>query len=147
MVQKLHTAKSYGAADPGVKWLLAWSISGITEERFVLTLPVRPNAPARDITTLKTAVCTVVEQILDLTYQLHYEENTGYKQNDGSSCGFWCLVVPELLIFGTHTETWKDFWSDTLYDSMGYLRKRYLHKTITLQSQLTSVDGGENANE
>ncbi|OWZ09468.1 hypothetical protein PHMEG_00017831 [Phytophthora megakarya] len=71
-------------------WLHSSSIIGalimLSYELGTERLPVRPNAPSH-ITTLKTAARTVVEQILGLTDQLHYEETTGCKQTDGSSCG------------------------------------------------------------
>ncbi|ETK92166.1 hypothetical protein L915_04423 [Phytophthora nicotianae] len=45
----------------------------------------------------------------------------------------------ELLLFGATLENWSDYWSDSLYEEVGYLRMRYLHKVIRLQGHL-SVD-------
>ncbi|ETO81043.1 hypothetical protein F444_04580 [Phytophthora nicotianae P1976] len=43
------------------------------------------------------------------------------------------------VISGSTLENWSDYWSDSLYEEVGYLRMRYLHKVIRLQGHL-SVD-------
>ncbi|ETP04379.1 hypothetical protein F441_18849 [Phytophthora nicotianae CJ01A1] len=75
--------------------------------------------------------------MLGITDQLSYEAITGCLQKDSSSCGIWCLFVLKLLLFGANPENWGDYWSDSMYDVVGYLRMRYLHKVISLQRRLS----------
>ncbi|KAF4133338.1 hypothetical protein GN958_ATG17459 [Phytophthora infestans] len=96
-----------------------------------------------NITSLRTAVCTVVEPMLKMTDQIQYETITGSEQQDSSSCGLWCLVVLELLLFGATHDKWSNYWSDSLYEAGGYLRMRYLHKVIKLQSHFPVEDEPE----
>ncbi|OWZ12388.1 hypothetical protein PHMEG_00014462 [Phytophthora megakarya] len=53
-----------------------------------------------NLSTLKNADYTVVEEILQLADQLQYDVVTGCMQKVYSSCGLRCLVVLELLLFG-----------------------------------------------
>ncbi|ETM51888.1 hypothetical protein L914_04368 [Phytophthora nicotianae] len=92
-----------------------------------------------NLTSLKNAVRTVVETMLNMTDRIQFDVISGCKQMDNSSCGLWCLVVLELLLFGATLENWSDYWSDSLYEEVVYLRMRYLHKVIRLQGHL-SVD-------
>lgn len=46
----------------------------------------------------------------------------------------------ELLLFGAAPESWSDYWNDTLYDVVDYLRIRYLHYVISLQNRFTVVE-------
>ncbi|KAF4134320.1 hypothetical protein GN958_ATG16452 [Phytophthora infestans] len=78
-----------------------------------------------NITSLRTAVCTVVEPMLKMTDQIQYETITGCEQQDSSSCGL-C-----------------NYLSDLLYEAGGYLRMRYLHKVIKLQSHFPVEDEPE----
>ncbi|KAL3658549.1 hypothetical protein V7S43_016433 [Phytophthora oleae] len=144
--QKPRIAQAYGAADPGVKKVISVLNVGYHWGAFCVDVRTRkcflfdPMHLPSNITTLKTAVRTVVEETLQLTDQLEYQEVTGCKQKDSSSCGLWCLVVLELLLFGADTKNWGDFWSDSLYEAVRYLRMRYLHKVLRLQGTLTAVE-------
>ncbi|OWZ08573.1 hypothetical protein PHMEG_00018857 [Phytophthora megakarya] len=93
----------------------------------------QPKLDRRRATTLKTAVRSVVEETLQLTDQLVYEEITGCEQKDSTSCGLWYLVVLELLLFGTDTNNWGNFWNDSIYEALGFLRMQYLHKALRLK--------------
>ncbi|GMF40899.1 unnamed protein product [Phytophthora fragariaefolia] len=67
--------------------------------------------------TLTTS--NVIEKIVGLTDQLHYEVIKGCKQKDRHSCGLWCLVILVLLLYGARASNWDDYWSDTLYNVVG----------------------------
>ncbi|KAI9981434.1 hypothetical protein PInf_009186 [Phytophthora infestans] len=96
-----------------------------------------------NISSLRTAVCAAVEPMLKMTDQIQYETITGCEQQDSSSCCLWCLVVLELLLFGATHDKWSNYWSDSLYEAVGYLRMRYLHKVIKLQSHFPVEDEPE----
>jgi len=92
-----------------------------------------------NIAALANAVRTVVDPMLDMTDQLQLESITGCVQQDSSSCGVWSLAVLELLLFGATPESWADYWDDSLYEVLGFLRMRYLHKILRLQSDCTGL--------
>ncbi|OWY97577.1 hypothetical protein PHMEG_00031860 [Phytophthora megakarya] len=146
--QKLRIAQSYGAAKPGVKKVISVINLGHHWGAFYVDVTAKkcfvfdPMQLGSNISTLKSAVGTIIERILDMTDQLQYEVITGCTQKDGSSCGLWSLVVLELLLFGANIENWNNFWSDTLYNEVGFLRVRYLHKIITLQECFSTLHDG-----
>ncbi|KAG1687110.1 hypothetical protein DVH05_005388 [Phytophthora capsici] len=92
-----------------------------------------------NLSTLKKAVAMVIEPMLGITDQLSYEVITGCVQKDSSSCGIYCLVVLELLLFGANPRNWDDYWSDSMYDVLGYLRMRHPHKIIALERRLSAT--------
>ncbi|KAI9990477.1 hypothetical protein PInf_021479 [Phytophthora infestans] len=142
--QRERIARSYGAAEPGVKKLISAVNLGYHWGAFYVDVEKKqcflfdPMQLKSNITSLRTAVCTVVEPMLKMTDQIQYETITGCEQQDSLSCGLWCLVVLELLFGATH-----DKWSDSLYEAVGYLRMRYLHKVIKLQSHFLAEDKPE----
>ncbi|KAG1687579.1 hypothetical protein DVH05_004776 [Phytophthora capsici] len=93
-----------------------------------------------NIAAVKEEVLNVVEKMLGMTDQLHYQVVTGCIQKDNHSCGVWCLVVLELLLFGARPSTWDDYWSDTLYGALDYLRLRYLRMVIDLHTRFSVVE-------
>ncbi|KAF1787719.1 Ulp1 protease family, C-terminal catalytic domain [Phytophthora cactorum] len=106
--QRTRTARSFGAADPDVKRVVSvvnlghhWGafFVDVNAKRCFLFDPLQLKS---NITTLKSAVRTIVETMLDMTDQLQFDVITGCEQKDSSSCGPWCLVVLELLLF------WRD---------------------------------------
>ncbi|ETI54361.1 hypothetical protein F443_02808 [Phytophthora nicotianae P1569] len=131
--------KAYGATAPGTKRVISdinlgnhWGAFFVNVETTTCYL-FDPLQLKSNLSTLKKAVATVVEPMLGITDQLSYEAITGCLQKDSSSCGIWCLVVLELLLFGANPENWGDYWSDSMYDVVGYLRMHYLHKVISLE--------------
>ncbi|ETN11024.1 hypothetical protein PPTG_10036 [Phytophthora nicotianae INRA-310] len=111
--QKMRTAKGYRAAVPGIK------------------------------KQLKSAVGAIVEPMLGIEDRLSYEVVTGRFQKDNSSCGVWCLVVLELLLFGATPQSWSDFWNNFLYDVLDYLSMRYLYKVGALERQISIMAEGD----
>ncbi|KUF96199.1 hypothetical protein AM588_10008562 [Phytophthora nicotianae] len=145
MEQRCRTARSFGAADPGIKSVVSivnlgyhWGEFSIDvhQKRSFLFDPLQLQS---NLTSLKNAVRTVVETMLNMTDRIQFDVISGCKQMDNSSYGLWCLVVLELLLFGATQENWSDYWSDSLYEEVMYLRMSYLHKVIRLQGHL-SVD-------
>ncbi|ETP14135.1 hypothetical protein F441_10903 [Phytophthora nicotianae CJ01A1] len=145
MEQRCPTARSFGAADPGIKSVVSivnlgyhWGAFSIDvhQKRSFLFDPLQLQS---NLTSLKNAVRTVVETMLNMTDRIQFDVISGCKQMDNSSYGLWCLVVLELLLFGATLENWSDYWSDSIYEEVMYLRMSYLHKVIRLQGHL-SVD-------
>ncbi|OWY94207.1 hypothetical protein PHMEG_00036134, partial [Phytophthora megakarya] len=132
MEQKLRIAKSFGAYTPGLKAVV--SVINLGHHRGAVFVDIHAKRCSlfdhmqleSNISDLKDTVRTAVEKILQLTDQVQYDVITGCVQKDHSSCGLWCLVVVELLLFGADTQTWNDFWSDSLYDVVGYLRMLFV---------------------
>ncbi|EGZ19774.1 hypothetical protein PHYSODRAFT_490078, partial [Phytophthora sojae] len=140
--QKMCTAKGYGAANARAKFFVISVINlghhggaFFVETETKICYLFDPMQLTSNLSALKEAVLTVVEKMLDMTDQLDYHVIAHYQQRDGTSCGIWCLVVLELLLFGATPETWSDYWKDSLYEVVGYLRLRYLRKVISLQLQ------------
>ncbi|KAG6599632.1 uncharacterized protein IUM83_19342 [Phytophthora cinnamomi] len=140
MEQRAGIARPYGAADPGLTCAVSvvnlkhhWGAFFVDQRRKRCYL-FDPMQLKSNITTLKDAVRTVVEPMLDMMDQLQIEMITGFEQKDSTSSGLWCLVVIELLLSGATPEHWRNYWNDTLYNSVGYLRMRYLHKILKLQN-------------
>ncbi|KAI9994227.1 hypothetical protein PInf_016795 [Phytophthora infestans] len=48
-----------------------------------------------------------------------------------------------LLLFGATHDKGGNYWNDSLYEAGGYLRMRYLHKVIKLQSHFPVEDEPE----
>lgn len=126
--QKL--AGSYDAFEPGVlrvfglvnmsgvHWV-AFMYSGSTCKLFD---PFQRKWRARD---LMTKLRRVVEPLLSSSTEIEYVSVDVCKQDDGSSCGLWCLAILELMLSG-------DDWDDQLYESIPYLRLRNLRKCIEM---------------
>ncbi|KAE9137740.1 hypothetical protein PF006_g14098 [Phytophthora fragariae] len=133
MEQRSRIARSYGAADPGAKH---------RRKRCYLFDPMQLKS---SISTLKDAVRSVVEPMLDMTDQLQIETINGCEQNDCTSCGLWCLVVMELLLFGATPEHWSSYWNDSLNNAVGCLRMRYMLKILKLHNYfgVAEAEGGE----
>ncbi|KAH7488250.1 uncharacterized protein KRP23_2203 [Phytophthora ramorum] len=141
--QRTRLARSYGVAVPGNKSVISVVNLGHHWGAFFIDVHGKrcflfdPMQLKSNITTLKNAVRMVIEPVLDMTDQHQFDVISGCVQQDSPSCGLWCLVVLELLLFGATPEKWSDYWSDSLYGVVAYLRMRYLHKIIRLR--LTST--------
>ncbi|KAG3243793.1 hypothetical protein PI124_g11396 [Phytophthora idaei] len=121
--------------------LVQATIEWIDKVEFQVDCIVEPFKDTLDVT--KADHKNAVEDMnLDKWYIWKHTQY-GCEQKDSSSCGPWRLVVLEHLLFGATSETWSDYWSDSLYDVMRYLRMRYLHKIIKLQNHMSvPVDDG-----
>ncbi|KAE8961292.1 hypothetical protein PR002_g29946 [Phytophthora rubi] len=153
MEQRSRIARSYGAVDPGVKRVISvvnvqhhWGAFFVDQRRKRCYL-FDPMQLKSNISTLKDAVRSIVEPMLDMTDQLQIETINGCEQKDSTSCGLWCLVVMELLLFGATPEHWSSYWNDSLYNAVGYLRMRYMLKILKLQNcsgfGVAEAEGGE----
>ncbi|KAE8901360.1 hypothetical protein PF004_g27806 [Phytophthora fragariae] len=144
--QKLRTARGFLPDDTSYERVISVINVGNHWAAFLVDVPSKrcylfdPLHLDSNIRIVKKEVLNVVEKVLGLTDQLQYEVLAGCTQRDGYSCGLWCLVVLELLLFGARPSSWNDYWSDTLYDVVGYLRLRFLRKIIDLQSHFTVAE-------
>ncbi|KAF4129760.1 hypothetical protein GN958_ATG21049 [Phytophthora infestans] len=81
--QRERIARSYGAAEPGVKKLISAVNLGYHWGAFYVDVEKKqcflfdPMQLKSNITSLRTAVCTVVEPMLKMTDQIQYETITG----------------------------------------------------------------------
>ncbi|KAL4140095.1 hypothetical protein PRNP1_015170 [Phytophthora ramorum] len=148
--QRTRLASSYGVAVPGNKSVISVVNLGHHWGAFFIDVHGKrcflfdPMQLKSNITTLKNAVRMVIEPVLDITDQPQFDVISGCVQQDSSSCGLWCLVVLELLLFGATPEKWSDYWNDSLYGVVAYLRMRYLHKIIRLQTHFNvAIDEGD----
>ncbi|KUF90978.1 hypothetical protein AM588_10002870 [Phytophthora nicotianae] len=147
----MRTAKGYRAAVPGIKKVISASNLDITGggRAFFVNLDTTTcylfdhMQLKSNLSQLKSAVGAIVEPMLGIEDRLSYEVVTGCLQNDNSSCGVWCLVVLELQLFGATLQSWSDFWNDSLYDVLDYLRMRYLYKVEALERQISIMAEGD----
>ncbi|KAF4033067.1 hypothetical protein GN244_ATG14950 [Phytophthora infestans] len=91
-----------------------------------------------NFSVLKSSVQLAIEPTVGMEGQITYQGITWCTQQDGNSCGIWCLVFWELLLPGRP-------WTNSLYDLLSYLRMRYLLKTIGVQR--CDVDEGYEQDE
>ncbi|KAF4144369.1 hypothetical protein GN958_ATG06463 [Phytophthora infestans] len=132
-------ARSYGATEPGVKKLISAVNLGYHWGAFYVDVE-RKQCFLFDPMQLKS---NIVAQNGGVHCRRANAEEDGPDPQDSSSCGLWCLVVLELLLFGATHDKWSNYWSDSLYEAGGYLRMRYLHKVINLQSHFPVEDEPE----
>jgi hypothetical protein len=144
--QKLRTARGLLPDDTSYERVISVINVGNHWAAFLVDVPAKrcylfdPLQLDSNLRIVKEEVLNVVEKVLGLTDQMQYEVIWGCTQRDGHSCGLWCLVILELLLFGARPSSWNAYWSDTLYDVMGYLRLRFLRKVVDLQSHATVAE-------
>ncbi|KAE8983335.1 hypothetical protein PR001_g23472, partial [Phytophthora rubi] len=91
--QKMRTAKGYGAANARAKFVISvinlghhWGAFLVNTETKICYL-FDPMQLSSNLSTLKEAVLTVVEKMLDMTDQLDYQVIAHCQQKDSTSCG------------------------------------------------------------
>ncbi|KAE9075899.1 hypothetical protein PF007_g24825 [Phytophthora fragariae] len=91
--QKMRTAKGYGAANARAKFVISvinlghhWGAFLVNTETKICYL-FDPMQLSSNLSTLKEAVLTVVENMLDMTDQLDYQVIAHCQQKDSTSCG------------------------------------------------------------
>ncbi|KAL4157173.1 hypothetical protein PRNP1_006198 [Phytophthora ramorum] len=131
MTQKRSVAKGLGAADPRYERVLGIFNVGIHWVAFMIAKNTKichmfdPLQSERNYASIERSVREVMEPVLDLEGKLDYKKIDWCDQQDGSSCGIWCIAVLEMLLVGAS-------WNDKIYRLQPYLRMRYLYKVISL---------------
>ncbi|POM58472.1 LOW QUALITY PROTEIN: Hypothetical protein PHPALM_36873 [Phytophthora palmivora] len=74
----------------------------------------------------------VIEDILQVKGILKYQKVDWCTQQDGRSCGVWCIAVLEMLLSDAQ-------WDDCIYNLVPYLRMRFLHEAIAFVGKQTVV--------
>ncbi|KAE8913090.1 hypothetical protein PF010_g11514 [Phytophthora fragariae] len=131
MAQKRSVASGLGAADPKYERVLGiinvgshW-VAFMIDKNAKLSHMFDPLQSERNYTAIERSVRKVMDHVLDLEGKLGYKKIDWCEQQDGSSCGIWCIAVLEMLVVGAT-------WNDKIYRLQPYLRMRYLYKVISL---------------
>ncbi|ETP15611.1 hypothetical protein F441_09645 [Phytophthora nicotianae CJ01A1] len=82
-----------------------------------------PMQSSHNYNIIEKSVRATIEDLLQLQDQVIYEKVKWCNQQDGSSCGVWCIAVVEMLLA-------KKPWGKCIYDLLPYLRMRFLHKAL-----------------
>ncbi|KAE8961539.1 hypothetical protein PF002_g30685 [Phytophthora fragariae] len=82
-----------------------------------------PLQSQRNYTVIQKSVRTVIEGALQLGGMVTYEKVEWCTQQDGSSCGVWCVAVLDMLLSNAS-------WDDCLHRLLPYLRMRLLYKAL-----------------
>ncbi|KUF96475.1 hypothetical protein AM588_10006042 [Phytophthora nicotianae] len=140
--QKTRTAKAYGATASGTKRVISvinlgnhWGAFFVNVETTTCYL-FDPLQLKSNLSTLKKAVATVVEPMLGITTSslmkplLDACRRTVRRVEYGALLFWSCYCSVQTRKLG-------DYWSDSMYDVVGYLRMRYLHKVISLERRLS----------
>lgn len=131
MTQKRSVAKGLGAADAKYDRVLGIFNVGSHWTAFMIDKNAKvchmfdPLQSKRNYSTIERSGRKVMEIVLDLEGKLEYKKIDWCQQQDGSSCGIWCIAVLEMLVAGAS-------WDDKIYGLQPYLRMRYLYKAISL---------------
>ncbi|KAE9026008.1 hypothetical protein PR003_g12098 [Phytophthora rubi] len=143
MAQKRSVARGLGAADPKYERVLGifnvgshW-VAFMIDKNAKLCHMFDPLQSERNYAAIERSVRKVMEHVLDLEGKLDYKKIDLCEQQDGSSCGIWCIAVLEMLVLGAT-------WNDKIYRLQPYLRMRYLYKVISLLMKPVdwiSIDG------
>ncbi|KAE9264087.1 hypothetical protein PF001_g31436 [Phytophthora fragariae] len=139
MTQKRSVAKGLGAADPKYDRVIGIFNVGAHWVAFVINKNAKvchmfdPLQSERNYAAIERSVRKVMETVLGLEGTLDYKKIDWCKQQDGSSCGIWCIAVLDMIIAGASR-------NDNIYRLQPYLRMRYLYKVISL---LMKPVGGE----
>ncbi|KAG3092664.1 hypothetical protein PI125_g17064 [Phytophthora idaei] len=127
--QKRRTAGGLGAGNPEYTRVIGamnvgahWVAFFIDRKKKVRKMfdPLQSNVNYK---TVKKSVQRMMEPILDLKDKVHFERIKWCMQQDGSSCGVWCLAILKMLVANAT-------WDGCIYQLLPYLRMRYLYKTI-----------------
>ncbi|GMF49148.1 unnamed protein product [Phytophthora fragariaefolia] len=106
MTQKLSVAKRLGAAIPkydrviGIFNVGAHWIAFLIEKNANICHMFDPLQSERNCSAIERSVRKVMETVLGLEGKLDYKKIDWCKQQDGSSCGIWCIAVLEMLLAG-----------------------------------------------
>ncbi|KAE8991137.1 hypothetical protein PF011_g18067 [Phytophthora fragariae] len=143
MTQKPSVVRGLGAADPKYERVLGifnvgshW-IAFMIDKNAKLCHMFDPLQFERNYAAIERSVHKVMEHVLDLEGKLDYKKIDLCEQQDGSSCGIWCIAVLEMLVLRAK-------WNDKIYRLQPYLRMRYLYKVISLLMKPVdwiSIDG------
>uniref|UniRef100_H3H661 Ubiquitin-like protease family profile domain-containing protein n=1 Tax=Phytophthora ramorum TaxID=164328 RepID=H3H661_PHYRM len=131
MTQKRTVAKRLGAADPKYERVLGIFNVGSNWVAFMIAKNTKichtfdPLQSERNYASIERSVRKVMEPVLDLEGKLDYKKIDWCEQQNGSSCGIWCIAVLEMLLAGAS-------WNDKIYRLRPYLRMRYLYEVISL---------------
>ncbi|KAG1698396.1 hypothetical protein DVH05_014911 [Phytophthora capsici] len=82
-----------------------------------------PMQSEGNYTIIEKSVRGVIEKLLELQDTIFYTKVEWCHQQDGSSCGVWCIAVLEMLLSNSQ-------WDNCIYRLQPYLRMRFLHKAI-----------------
>ncbi|KAL4166923.1 hypothetical protein KRP22_012410 [Phytophthora ramorum] len=127
MTQKRTVAKGLGAADPKYERVLDIFNVGSNWVAFMIAKNTKichtfdPLQSERNYASVERSVRKVMEPVLDLEGKLDYKKIDWCEQQNGSSCGIWCIAVLEMLLAGVS-------WNDKIYRLQPYLRMRYLYE-------------------
>ncbi|KAE9054460.1 hypothetical protein PF006_g33249, partial [Phytophthora fragariae] len=131
MAQKRSVARGLGAADPKYERVLGifnvgshW-VAFMIDKNAKLCHMFDPLQSERNYAAIESSVRKEMEHVLDLEGKLDYKKIDWCKQQDGSSCGIWCIAVLEMIVAGAS-------WNDTIYRLQPYLRMHYLYKVISV---------------
>ncbi|GMF52864.1 unnamed protein product [Phytophthora fragariaefolia] len=117
--QKRRVAGGFGASDPNNKrgigiinidrhWVSFLVDRTIGEDMTAKCFMFDPLQSKRNYATIEKSMQTVVEHILDLKGKVTFEKIEWCTQQDGSSCGVWCIAVLEMLLSNAQ-------WDDSIY--------------------------------
>ncbi|KAI9982921.1 hypothetical protein PInf_006725 [Phytophthora infestans] len=82
-----------------------------------------PLQSQHSYTIVERSVRSAIEGLLHMEDMLNFEKVECCKQKDGSSCGVWCIAIPEILLSGAS-------WDNCLYNLLPYLRMRFLYNVV-----------------
>ncbi|KUF77640.1 12-oxophytodienoate reductase 3 [Phytophthora nicotianae] len=81
---------------------------------------------------IEKSVRGVIEELLELKDAVVYSKVKWCRQQDGSSCGVWCIAVLEMMLNN-------EPWDDCIYRLQPYLRMRFLQKAITFVEKEAAI--------
>ncbi|OWZ18890.1 hypothetical protein PHMEG_0006951 [Phytophthora megakarya] len=130
--QKRRTAKGFGAhkkqfkrvigvLNTGFHWA-AFYIDKENKECFMFD-PLQEEANYK---TIKKSMTGIIEGVLEMEGLLEYNELSGCKQRDASSCGVEILLSDET-------------WGDCMYNLLPYLRIGFLYKAIAFIGKTEAI--------
>ncbi|GMF44363.1 unnamed protein product [Phytophthora fragariaefolia] len=142
--QKRRVAEGFGASHPKNKrvigiinidrhWVSFLVGRTIGEDMTAKCFMFDPLQSKRNYATIEKSMQTVVEHILDLKGRVTYKKIEWCTQQDGSSCGVWCIAVLEMLLSNAQ-------WDDSIYKLVPYLRMRFLHKALAFLGKEAARD-------
>ncbi|ETI56993.1 hypothetical protein F443_00647 [Phytophthora nicotianae P1569] len=133
--QRLRTADGFRASDPknervicifhiDLHWVAFLVDRNINPKTMKATCYMfDPMQSSHNYNIIEKSVRATIEDLLQLQDQVIYEKLKWCIQQDGSSCGVWCIAVLEMLLA-------KKPWDKCIYDLLPYLRMRFLHKAL-----------------
>ncbi|KAG6951747.1 hypothetical protein JG687_00013422, partial [Phytophthora cactorum] len=133
--QKRRTAGGLGAGNPEYTRVIgAMNVGGLLYRQKKVRKMFDPLQSNVNYKTVKKSVRSVMEPILALKDKVHFERIEWCMQQDGSSCGVWCLAILEMLVANAT-------WDGCIYQLLPYLRMRYLYKAIAFVEKTNPCRG------